>query len=92
MKSCWHYINNNLDAAFYKIPNYGISRLVKYSVNGRDYYLSTNIFDKNINYFKIMYHKRWENGFYFGKNKILISPLKFFYLKKSFREAVDLIF
>ena len=71
-------INNDLDDAFYKVPNYGIIRLVKYSVGGRDYYLSTNIFDKNIDYFKMMYHKRWENEFYFLENKIPIFPLKFF--------------
>ena len=64
-------INNNLDNAFYKVSNYGIIRLIKYSVDSRDYYLSTNIFNKNIDYFKIMYHKWWENGFC---------------LKKSFRE------
>ena len=36
-------ITNNLNDAFYKIPNYGIIRLIKYSINNNDYYLSTSI-------------------------------------------------
>lgn len=58
-------IKNNLDNAFYKIQNYGIVRLVKYSINDNDYYLSTSIFDKHIDYFKEMYHKRWHVEEYF---------------------------
>ena len=58
-------IENNLNDAFFYIPNYGIIRLIRYNIDGNDYYLSTNIFDERIDYFKTMYHKRWYVEEYF---------------------------
>ncbi len=44
---------------FYWIKNYGVLRTVKYVINNENFYLSTNIFDKDINFFIELYHKRW---------------------------------
>ena len=34
-------------------------RIIKYKINNNCYYLATNIFTKDINYLKELYHKRW---------------------------------
>lgn len=41
------------------LESYGKIRIIKYTIGNAPYYLSTNIFDNNINFFKEMYHNRW---------------------------------
>jgi hypothetical protein len=38
---------------------YGAIRVIKYVIEGEDYYLATNIFIKSVTDLKIMYHSRW---------------------------------
>jgi len=59
---------------YYKLDiNYGLIRIVRYTIENKKYYLATNIFDQFIDYFIDLYHKRWFIEEYF---KTLKSHLK----------------
>ena len=41
------------------LENYGKIRIIKYTIKDKPFYLSTNIFDNDITFFKELYHNRW---------------------------------
>lgn len=53
-------------------------RIIKYSINNQSYYLATDILNKNkdINYFKDLYNKRWNIETDFKYNKLYLSMEK----------------
>jgi hypothetical protein len=54
------YLNKNkIEDNTFIMYNLFWMRIVKYKINDTEYYLATNIFSKDINYLKDLYHKRW---------------------------------
>lgn len=63
---------NNVYDTIVTINNMEI-RILRYSINGKEYYLGTNIFDKDINYFIETYWKRWKIEVHFRHCKYNLS-------------------
>ena len=50
---------NNLNENIQYVADYGYIRVIKYNIAEKEYYLTTNQFKYDIEYFKNIYHQRW---------------------------------
>lgn len=69
----------NTNECFYWLESYGILRIMKYIIDGKTFYLSTNMFDNKISYFSNLYHKRWYIEEYFKtiKHNMRVSNINY---------------
>lgn len=80
---------NKLNDAYRPIPEYGIIRVIKYTIDDKSYYLATNLFTNDIDYFKNMYHERWHIEEFFKTLKCNLGASNIRY--KSIQKIEQLI-